>query len=629
MNIKSHCILLIFLVLPLLVMGQSKDQKVSKDKSPSVEQEIQMAEKIKESRPLHALTILEGVIVKERRKKKGSNLLNKVYFILGNIYEQIDQDDLAEQRYNEALSFTFKKGDELTSEIYYRLGVINLQRRKTKVASINFNICLQNSLSKGIKLKCEEGIADIKIMMNDNKAAISELELLKEKYDLDSVSLARIEARKAQAYVQLKEYNNASDALQNSYNTLPRNSALKKEDLKEIDKANEAFFSSSEISNTAKIEVQNAIDYSDVNDDNLVRENFRKSKLFEEDNELGEALKSLNESKENITSNTSAELAAEVYKKSYESNINKGNITAAYADLQKYIDAKEKAIVDLKDDLKEEIEIVKGQKKIDIAEKDYNLQIKEDSLYKNQITTQRIIIGFLVLILLASIVFFYFLFKNIKAKRKANQKLYLKSLRTQMNPHFIFNALNSVNNFIAQNDEKAANKFLADFSQLMRKVLDYSQMDFIGIQEEIELNELYLKLEHFRFRDKFQYSFENKLSSMKKLEVPPMLIQPFIENAVWHGLRYKEEQGELKISFEEDDNHLSVLIQDNGIGREKSKALKTKNQKKYNSTGLNNVSKRIELINEIYGKSYEIEVDDLNPEHDDTGTLIRVKIPLN
>jgi len=197
-----------------------------------------------------------------------------------------------------------------------------------------------------------------------------------------------------------------------------------------------------------------------------------------------------------------------------------------------------------------------------------------------------------------------------------------------MNPHFIFNALNSVNNFIAKNDEKAANKFLSEFSRLMRKVLDYSQKDFISFEEEIELNELYLKLEHFRFRDKFEYQFEKNTDvNLYDLEVPPMLIQPFIENAVWHGLRYKEGKGHLKISIDEVGNELLVKIQDDGIGRRKSKELKTKNQKIYKSTGLENVSKRVALINEIYGKNYTIEVSDFDKSVEETGTLVEIRIP--
>lgn len=629
MNIKALCIFLLILIIPLVSMGQRKGKMRSFDKRQSSENLLLEAEKLKEAQPLEAVAIIEGVIANERKKKQISNLLGQAYFLLGNIYEQIGQDELAEQRYHEAITFISNKGDSLSPEIYYRLGVINLQRRNEKKAFINFNLCIKSSTNDEMKLRCEEGMADIKIMMNDNDAAISDLELLKEKYDLDSISLAKIEARKSQAFTQKKEFVNASNALQNSYNTLPKNADLLDVDLKELDDANDAFYSSSEISNLDKIATQNSIDYSEINDDNLVRENLRKSKLFEEEKELEEATISLVKSKDLITSNTAPELASEVYKKSYEINLGRGEISLALGDLKNYIEAKERTLSELENKLKEEIEIVKGQKQIDLAEKDFALMTKDEDILENQLNTQKIIIGFLSIILLASIVYFYFLFKNIKAKRKANQMLYLKSLRTQMNPHFIFNALNSVNNFIAQNDEKAANKFLSDFSHLMRQVLDYSQKDFIGIQEEIDLNKLYLKLEHFRFRDKFQYTFENDLSDLQKLEVPPMLIQPFIENAVWHGLRYKEDKGELKISFTEANNQLIVLIQDNGIGRQKSRLLKTKNQKKYNSTGLDNVSKRIQLINEIYGKNYSIEVDDLNPDSDDTGTQIKVRIPLN
>ncbi len=147
--------------------------------------------------------------------------------------------------------------------------------------------------------------------------------------------------------------------------------------------------------------------------------------------------------------------------------------------------------------------------------------------------------------------------------------------------------------------------------------------------EEMELNELYLKLEHFRFRDKFDYTFENNANQHGySQEVPPMLIQPFIENAIWHGLRYKEGRGALKVNVNENGSNLMVVIEDNGIGREKSKALKTKNQKKYNSTGLANVSKRISLINEVYGKQYEVNIHDANSIEDDRGTRVEIKIPI-
>ena len=153
-----------------------------------------------------------------------------------------------------------------------------------------------------------------------------------------------------------------------------------------------------------------------------------------------------------------------------------------------------------------------------------------------------------------------------------------------MNPHFIFNALNSVNSFIATNDERTANKYLSDFSQLMRSVLENSEQDFIPLEKEIDLLELYTKLEHFRFKDKFDYSITvDENVKVNEFQIPPMLLQPYIENAVWHGLRYKQEKGKLEINIaQKTKDEITITIIDDGVGREKSKALKTENQQKQN-----------------------------------------------
>ncbi|MCB0530536.1 MAG: histidine kinase, partial [Saprospiraceae bacterium] len=169
--------------------------------------------------------------------------------------------------------------------------------------------------------------------------------------------------------------------------------------------------------------------------------------------------------------------------------------------------------------------------------KDFDLEEKEQALLQSQVRNQQLIIIFLCLLLLGATISLYFIVKNVRRRRQANQLLLLKSLRTQMNPHFIFNALNSVNNFISRNDERAANKFLSNFARLMRMVLDHSQKDFISFEEEVDLLELYLELEHFRFRDKFDYTFEKSPDiDYAAIDLPPMLLQPFVENAIWHGL---------------------------------------------------------------------------------------------
>jgi LytS/YehU family sensor histidine kinase len=220
----------------------------------------------------------------------------------------------------------------------------------------------------------------------------------------------------------------------------------------------------------------------------------------------------------------------------------------------------------------------------------------------------------------------YLLYKNIKQKKIANQLLALKSLRSQMNPHFIFNALNSVNSFISANDQRTANKYLADFSKLMRSVLENSQQDFVALSEEIEVLELYLKLEHFRFSNKFDYTFEVADHMIEQYKIPPMLIQPYIENAVWHGLRYIDHKGMLSIKIGANSACIEVEIQDNGIGRKKSQALKTHNQKQNESMGLKNIETRLAIINDIYKTDLKVTIADLDPITG-AGTKVNISIP--
>ena len=194
-----------------------------------------------------------------------------------------------------------------------------------------------------------------------------------------------------------------------------------------------------------------------------------------------------------------------------------------------------------------------------------------------------------------------------------------------MNPHFIFNALNSVNHYISQKDERAANKYLADFSRLMRAVLEHSQEDFITLDKELEIIKLYLSLEHNRFSEKFDYNLhidENLDGETHK--IPPMLVQPYVENAIWHGLRYRENKGLLKVSYQQKANELQITIEDNGIGRARSQKLKTENQRKNNSTGMHNIEDRVRIINNMYGTYISVKVEDLK---DDGGTLISICLP--
>jgi len=258
----------------------------------------------------------------------------------------------------------------------------------------------------------------------------------------------------------------------------------------------------------------------------------------------------------------------------------------------------------------------------ELSQSKYDLALTEQQLIQENNKRQKWIIYSLIfgMILLGLATFFFY--RSNQQQKLANNLLALKSLRSQMNPHFIFNALNSVNNFIAKNDERSANRFLSEFSTLMRSVLENSEEDFIPLAKELEQLELYVKLEHSRFPDKFDYELNiDKDITISSFEIPPMLLQPYIENAIWHGLRYKEEKGLLRIEVTpRGTKSIAITITDDGIGRKKSAQLKTQNQKKQKSKGMGNIKKRIAILNDMYKNKVDVTISDLCS--DGTGTKV-------
>lgn len=275
--------------------------------------------------------------------------------------------------------------------------------------------------------------------------------------------------------------------------------------------------------------------------------------------------------------------------------------------------------------------IGKNQQRIEMMEQERRLSDKsieilqqDRDLKQSQLKNRNTIIITLSLAFVALLAGGWMVLRNLKARRKADKLLTLQSLGGQMNPHFIFNALNSVNEYIATNDERAANRYLTDFSRLMRKVLDDSRHAFIPLSEELKMLKLYLQLEHARFKDKFEYelNIDSGLDESELL-IPPMLLQPYIENAVWHGLRYLDSTGKLKIDVVPfNSNGLKITIEDNGIGIEKSKELKTKNQKKQESLGMKNIDTRVQLLNELYPISISVDVSPANEKAENAGTKV-------
>ena len=205
------------------------------------------------------------------------------------------------------------------------------------------------------------------------------------------------------------------------------------------------------------------------------------------------------------------------------------------------------------------------------------------------------------------------------------------ALRSQMNPHFVFNALNSIQHFITMEDEMSANYYLSQFSKLIRRVFENSKETFISLENEITTLKLYLELEALRFEGKFEYELiVGEEIDTYDTELPSMIIQPFVENAIWHGLMPKRgEPPKLTVAFEQAPQHLVCIVKDNGIGRKAAGAVSKKNLSEHKSSGISNTVRRLNLLSKMEGKHANVEITDLVDEQDKAlGTLVTIKIPI-
>lgn len=211
----------------------------------------------------------------------------------------------------------------------------------------------------------------------------------------------------------------------------------------------------------------------------------------------------------------------------------------------------------------------------------------------------------------------------------------LHALRSQMNPHFIFNTLSSIQSFITKNSSKDAVHYLSKFSKLMRGTLENTKKQKIAIKDEIEILELYMDLEKLRLNDKFEYQIiVTDEIDIQFEEIPPMLLQPYIENAIWHGISHKKDKGIIKISFSlEHENLLKCTVEDDGIGRNKSIEMNKNNldkkEKKNISLGMSITKERLEIINSLKDSKLNINIIDLEENNIPMGTKIELFIPLD
>ena len=610
--------------------AEYKSKKFSRSNPNQFQSLIDSAETYLKKDAKRSIQFIESALVESNSTKENG----EVYEVLGDIYMFWEQYDLAVSNYR------ISDQNIETNTVKLKLAAAYKQNNNYQESIETYKEIDKKELSNWQLVQLYEGIGDVHLLTkayqlsidNYNEGlAVAQKHFITPKItDLNSkiaqVYNAKGESQKAEDYfntsMKLASTQNKKRAIeekikladfQSTNNNYSSEIALRKEALEDIN----------DIENDAVLDNESALTPQ--------KQNYKIGKALALQKDYENAIPYLQESIEEADSKEDLIVQKDATRKLSEIYRDAGQFDKALTAYQSYVDLVDKLYSKKEQEISQAArfskDIVSKQNRILSLESDRALRESKFQLTTEQAKRQKLIIYSLIGGVLLLLVTALLMFKYIKQQRLANNLLALKSLRSQMNPHFIFNALNSVNSFIASNDERTANKYLTDFSLLMRAVLENSEEDFIPLEKEIELLELYTKLEHFRFQDKFDYSINiDENINVQDFVIPPMLLQPYIENAVWHGLRYKKSKGHLEIGITQTkSDEITITITDNGIGRQKSKALKTEHQQKQNSKGMGNIKKRVSILNEMYKDKVDVFIDDFQ-EEEDVGTKVVVTL---
>lgn len=559
---------------------------------------------------------------------------SEAYQLLGDIYTYWKQYDLAVSNYRLSIQNTTNHAVKIKLAKAYQLNK-NYQESLATYNAIN-----KNELSNWQLITVFEGIGDVHQNTKSFEASLQAYgEGLKvaEKH-LITPKVTDLNSKIAQVYDAKGEFDKAKGYFNESLKLAKTQNKKRglEEKIKVADFQNNLSDYSSEIQ--LRKEALKAI--NEIEDDSVFenesaltpqQQNYKIGNAYALQKDYEQAITYLKRSINEADGKEDLLVQKDATRKLSEVLRDAGEFDKALLAYQNYVDLVDKVYSKKEKDITQAIQFSKDiaakQNRILSLESDRALSESKYQLSTEQAKRQKLIIYSLIAGVLLLLILAFLMFKSIKQQRLANNLLALKTLRTQMNPHFIFNALNSVNSFIASNDERAANRYLTDFSLLMRAVLENSENDFIPLEKEIELLELYTKLEHFRFKNKFDYNITvDKNVVVNDFVIPPMLLQPYVENAVWHGLRYKKTKGHLNITIVQTaSDEIKITISDDGIGRENSKALKTEHQQKQNSKGLGNIKKRVLILNSMYKDKVDVFIDDLQ-KGVDPGTKVEVTL---
>lgn len=237
-------------------------------------------------------------------------------------------------------------------------------------------------------------------------------------------------------------------------------------------------------------------------------------------------------------------------------------------------------------------------------------------------------VGILLVIVLILVIYNRMQVKRRLTLQKEVAEYEQKALHLQMNPHFVFNCLGAISSFIVQNGTDSALKYLSKFSKLMRLTLEYSKGSLIPIDKEIESLQNYLELEQLRFHNKFEFTIKSSDKVEFNMGLPPLLIQPFVENAILHGVVPKNGNGRIDVSFDVQDDQLICMVTDNGIGLAESKLLKENSVTAHKSMALEITKKRLQIMESKTSKSAKIEIRELEHNNIKNGTQVTLKLPV-
>lgn len=563
-------------------------------------------------------------IIEKASDEEDLTTLYQANLMLGDINFDNYLFELAIQRYSQAygLERLIESPSGITAS--EKLGQAYLAI-KDKRALKSFQLCIEQSQKQAQVLKCKEGLSKAHYNNQDYDAAIKILQELEKTYtETDPSSLSRVQALLAKAAAENDDLAYADENIGRAYQNFRR---AKKEDYGVLQEAKEKVVEKSDGDMDVEEFFRANANVIEDKPEILAQENNDLIRVLTEEGEVKKAKEKIEESKKVISSVNSLETKADFFKQASDNSARRGDYETALEEYKKFEENQFALLTEKEEEINNRLSILESQKNVEITEKTYSSRKKLDIAEQQRSQIQKYIIYLLGLLLLGSIIGSLIIWKNLRAKNILNKKLELQSLRSQMNPHFIFNALNSVNEFIATQDERKANKYLSDFSKLMRSVLEVNQKETIDLADEINLTELYLKLEQDRFQDKFEHEFiVDEGLRHSEIQIPPQLLQPYIENAIWHGLRYRETKGKLIVLIKELDGQVKVEISDNGIGRKNSIASKTKFQKQQASTGMKNTQSRMEIVEKLYGSSFQLSIKDAFDDETYPGTLVEIKL---